>query len=124
MQNYNIFMTALQLILAFHIIMRVSSIKYLTECKLSELNRLTDRTHDATRFGIGKAVVAVIMMAVVWVLDHPAANAVQVLLSLISIWLWSAAIREQADFELVLLKRQVDRVGSKIALDRLHKPAA
>jgi hypothetical protein len=123
MQNYNIFMTALQLILAFHIIMRVSSIKYLTECTLSELNRITDRTHEATRFGIAKAILAVIAMAVVWWLDHPIANAVQVLLSVISIWLWAAAIKEQSDFELILLKRQVDRVGRKAAVDRLHKQA-
>lgn len=124
MQNYNIFMTILQLVLAFHLMIKLSLIRYMTECTLSELNRMTDRIHEAGRTTVQKMVLALVVMVVVWVVDHPIANAFQVLLCLVSIWWWFSAMKEQMEFELILLKRKVERIGKSRAVSRLHKQAA
>lgn len=101
---------------------RTLGMKYLEECTESELNRLTDKMLDSIkRRGVILLLLAIGTVFFVYQLNNGIALTVQAVLTGLIIFIWFSSTKEVVEFETILLKKKVNRVGRARAVARLTK---
>lgn len=121
MQSINILLAAVQIIIAMSIVYRVLSMRYLEECTESELNRITDKIFYQIKMRGYNLLMSISAVYLVYHFDNELVFVCQSLLTVAMVFVWWSSMKQVVEFELILLKKQVGRVGREAAVARLHK---
>lgn len=121
MQSLNILMTIVQIFMAVNVVNRITHIKNFEECTESELNRVTVKIMTGILVCGFCVLASLLACLVVYKFNSGYGLIGQALLTAGIVFVWVVKIKEITVFEILLLKRRVERVGKERAVSRLYK---
>lgn len=120
MQSLNILMTVIQIAIMMNVVSRLTHIKGFTECTESELNRMTDKILNGIVFCGFTILTSLLACLVVYKFNSIYGLIPQFFFTAAIVFIWVVRIKEVTKFEMLLLKRKVERAGKERAVSRLH----